>query len=242
MFQDFTKLECPFVRKTYQVNKEHWEAHGSKLQLRSPEVYLVTPQINPGYEWVLEHPDTFACEKLDGTNVGLRTEKGRLMEVQNRANPIDLLQVMRGPTFIIEGIFNAIAKGYVKETGLQFGELIGPKLQGNPLRLKNHIWYPFTKARQHLRYNSFNLHPKDFWSWSEWFRLGLHSRFMQKSKELEGEADFAEGLVFTNDTIGIPDHPRMAKLRRSMYPWFYWDKIEIYDIEPQWRNTPPVGA
>jgi len=29
--------------------------HGRKLQLRTPEVYLVVNEINPGYEWVFEN-------------------------------------------------------------------------------------------------------------------------------------------------------------------------------------------
>jgi hypothetical protein len=68
---DYPKLHCPFVRKTYEVNQDDWRKHGRKLQLRKPEVYLVTPEINPGYEWVFDDPDTIAVEKLDGTNVKL---------------------------------------------------------------------------------------------------------------------------------------------------------------------------
>ena len=47
---DFPKLECPFVRKTFEVNKEQWEKRGAPLGLREPEVYLVVNEINPGYE------------------------------------------------------------------------------------------------------------------------------------------------------------------------------------------------
>jgi len=37
-----------------------------------------------GYEWVFDNPEIFAVEKLDGSNVKIRTEGGRLIKVQNR--------------------------------------------------------------------------------------------------------------------------------------------------------------
>ncbi len=140
---DFPKLQCPFIRQTFKVDRSQWERHGSRLQLREPKVYLAVNRVNPGYEWVFDDPDTIAVEKLDGTNVKILTEKGRLVAVQNRLNVIDPLQVMKGKTFIIEGIFQAIGRGYVHEEGEQAGEVIGPKLQGNPYRLAVHEWYPF---------------------------------------------------------------------------------------------------
>lgn len=46
---------------------------------------------------------------------------------------------------------------------------------------------------------------------------------------------FAEGVVFTNQEISeIPGKPRMAKLRRNMFPWYYWDEIRIFDLEDHW--------
>ena len=119
---DFPKLHCPFIRQTYEVDRKQFKKLGRKLKLRNPEVYLVVDRVNPGYEWVFEDPDTFAVEKLDGTNVKLLTEGGRLVARQNRLNVIDPLQIMKGKTFIVEGIFMAIGKGYVKEDGEQSGE------------------------------------------------------------------------------------------------------------------------
>ena len=97
------------MRKIYKINRDDWKEHGSKLQLRTPEVYLVTPEVTPGYEWVLDHPDTFAVEKIDGSNVGVLAKKGRLVHVQNRENVVDLLQVMKGKTFISGGPTKATA-------------------------------------------------------------------------------------------------------------------------------------
>src|SRR3990167_4737875 len=137
---DFPKIHCPFIRQTFAVEKGGWEKNGARLGLRSPEVYLVVEQINPDYEWVFGDPETIAVEKLNGTNVKILTEKGRLSAVQNRKNVIDPLQVLHGKTFLIEGIFQAIGKGYVKEDGEQAGEVIGPKVNGNPYQLPVHEW------------------------------------------------------------------------------------------------------
>ncbi|MCF6177673.1 MAG: hypothetical protein L3J71_18105 [Victivallaceae bacterium] len=111
---DFPKMECPFIKKNFGVNREQWKKFGSKLHLREPKAYLVTDNVNPGYEWVFEDSETIAVEKLDGSNVKIRTENGRLVAVQNRLNVIDPLQIIKGKTFIIEGIFTAIGKGCVK--------------------------------------------------------------------------------------------------------------------------------
>src|SRR5437762_2426041 len=124
---DFPKLYCPFIRKIFKVTVEDWKEHGRLFQLREPEVYLVVNQINPGFEWVFEDSETIAVEKLDGTNVKILTQNGRLVAVQNRLNIIDPLQVITGKTFIIEGIFQAIGRDYVKHDGEQVGEVIGPK-------------------------------------------------------------------------------------------------------------------
>jgi hypothetical protein len=207
------------------VNEEDWKKYGKKLQLRTQEVYLVVNEINPGYEWVFENTDTICVEKLNGSNIKLLTNDGRLEVVQNRKNIIDPLQVIKGKTFLLEGVFQAIGKGYVKLDGEQCGELIGPKLQGNPYRLNVHLWYPFEKCINHLSYRSFHGHDRTFDNWSVWFKDYLVSRFASK----RGEKDImAEGVVFYNLRRKAENKPYMAKLRRDMYDWFYSDKIEIY--------------
>ncbi|MDO8519568.1 MAG: hypothetical protein Q7T11_05335, partial [Deltaproteobacteria bacterium] len=132
ILSDFPKIQCPFIRQTFPVNPEDWKKKGPPMGLRGPEVYLAVEQIQPGFEWVFEDPDTIAVEKLNGSNVKIFTEKGRLVAMQNRKNVIDPLQIMHGKTFLIEGIFQSVGKGYVKEDGEQAGDLIGPKVNGNP--------------------------------------------------------------------------------------------------------------
>lgn len=235
---DFPKMQCPLIRQTFKVDKEQWRKHGSRLQLRSPEAYLVVDRVNPGFEWVFEDEETIAVEKLDGTNVKLLTEDGRLIALQNRLNVIDPLQIIKGRTFIIEGIFRAIAKGYVALDGEQAGEVIGPKLQGNPYGLEVHEWYPFTKAIADLSYRSFHEHERTLDNWSTWFKDWLISRYHTKRspKGTQGEKVMAEGVVFYNLKRKAEAKSWMAKLRRDMFPWYYSDHIDIFDYNQAGRD------
>ncbi len=51
--KDFPKLHTPFKREMIS------------------EDYLVTPQVDPDYEWVFKDEGVRAVDKLDGTNIGL---------------------------------------------------------------------------------------------------------------------------------------------------------------------------
>jgi hypothetical protein len=236
---DFPKLHCPFIRQTFKVNKDDWKRCGSQFQLREPEAYLVVNRVNPGFEWVFDDPETIAVEKLDGTNVKILTENGRLVAVQNRLNVIDPLQVIKGKTFIIEGVFQAIGKDYVKTDGEQVGEVIGPKLQGNPYKLDVHLWYPFEKAIADLRYKSFHEHDRTFDNWSSWFKTGLVSRFFTKRASKLGlsEVVMAEGIIFYNLKRRAEGKTWMAKLRRNMFDWYYTDGIRIEEYQPEGRDS-----
>jgi hypothetical protein len=228
---DFPKVHCPFERRLYKVDKEEWKAHGSKLKLKHPQVYLVTKKINPGYEWVFDDPATIAVEKLDGTNIKILTKNGRLEKLQNRLNVIDPLLIMKGKFFILEGVFNSIDKGYVENDGEQTGELIGPKLQGNPYELSMHEWYPFSKAVTDLAYRSFLEHERTFENLNSWFKDHLYSRYFTKraSKLSLDKKIFAEGVIFYNLKRKAENQTYMAKLRRDMFDWYYTDKIQVFD-------------
>ena len=230
---DFPKILCPFIRKTFQVDVDAWKKHGARLQLRQPNAYLVVEQVMPDYEWVFDDKHTIAIEKLDGTNVKLKTEKGRLIAVQNRKNVIDLLQVVKGNTAIIEGVFNAISKGLVEMDGEQAGEVIGPKLQGNPYKLLGHEWIPFTTMVERLQYRSFHEHDRTFDNWSSWFKDFLPSRLFTKRARKLGleETVMAEGVVFYNLQRKAEHKTWRAKLRRDMFPWFYQPDITILDYD-----------
>ena len=231
---NFPKLYCPFIRKSFDIDKNDWKKYGRALQLRKPDVYLVINRINPGYEWVFDDPDTIAIEKLNGTNLKVFTEKGRLIAVQNRKNPIDILQVMKGQFHLLEGVFQSIGKGYVEKDGEQAGELIGPKVQGNPYELLTHLWYPFEKAIKHLRYNSFDEHERTFENWSDWFEKYLFSRFATKRGRTK---IFAEGIVFYNLKRKEEGKIWRAKIRRDMFPFFY-SKVQIKDLFTWYYKEP----
>lgn len=237
ILSDFPKLQCPFIRQTFIVNHEHFKTMGSRFGLRAPEVYLAVDRVNPGYEWVFEDPDTIAVEKLNGTNIKLKTERGRLVALQNRKNVLDPLQIVGGKNYIIEGIFRSIGKNYVKADGEQAGELIGPKVQGNPYKLDFHEWYPFEKAVDNLRYKSFHGHERTFDNWSGWFKDWLHSRYYNKIAAKKGIDDkvFAEGVVFYNLRRRAENQTWMAKLRRDMFDWFY-EGLEISGYDKRGRD------
>ncbi len=229
LLSDFPKLECPFIRRTYPIDRDDFKRHGSTLKLREPVVYVVENQINPGYEWVFEDPDTFAVEKLDGTNVKLKCEGGRLVALQNRKNVIDPLQIGHGKTFIVEGVLRSLQKDWIYPDGEQCGEVLGPKLQGNPYKLTDHVWYPFDLAVKQLRYKSFEKYERTFDNWSAWFKDYLFSLFYCSShKVVHKDCDvMAEGVIFYNLKRREQRKPYMAKLRRDMFRWYYEDKVRI---------------
>lgn len=193
--KDFPKIEAPFIRK---------EIKGR---------YVVTPEINPGYEWVFNDDSVMALEKLNGTNVSIVIENGVINSVWNRTQRIPFFN--KGKRHIIDGLLESFERGHMAllPDGQHFGELIGPKVNGNPYKLEKHIWIPFnTYCRKHLRYKSWGKYPKTFEAISEWFK-----ELMPLYSLMKGNKDgYVEGIVFTH-----PDG-RMAKLRRDMFK-FYWE-------------------
>lgn len=189
---DMQKIESPFVRQ--EINGE----------------YVVTPEIAEGYEWVFEDPSVMAVEKLDGTNVSVVMEEGKLISLLNRLNPKPF-----GPLDNHDYIFG-IRVAYIKGriplfTGQYFGELMGPKIQKNFLKLNAPEWFPFQYLQKHCCYNSFHKYPRTFENISKWFQNDLFSLMYVK---LHKEKVQPEGIVFTH-----PDG-RMAKLRVDMFDWY----------------------
>ena len=196
--KDMPKLESPFIRKLlYNGN------------------YIVTPEIAKGYEWVFEDSQVMAIEKLNGTNVSIIIQEGIVIAVFNRTERIPFIN--KGKKWIIEGLLNSNERGYLEflGDGQHFGELIGPKVNGNPYKLKEHLWIPFeTFCQKHLVYKSWGKYPKNFEIISNWFKelIPLYSCMVHGE---EGRKNgFVEGIVFTH-----PDG-RMAKIRKDMFEWF----------------------
>ena len=193
MIKDMPKLHSPFVRKVVG------------------DAYIVTPEIDPEYKWVFEDDKVMAIEKLHGTNVSILIEDGVIKSIWNRTERLPFFN--KGKQYIIEGLMESFSRGYMEflPDGQHFGELIGPKVNGNPYKLDKNVWIPFTGyAREHLAYKSWGKYPKTFEAISEWFKT-LMPLYALKRGDKEG---FVEGVVFTH-----PDG-RMAKLRKDMFEWW----------------------
>ena len=197
---DYPKIKCPFVR-------EKIKGH-----------YVVTPQIEEGYEWVFEDPGVKAVDKLHGTNLCCMFDKGILIHIDNRStrvleDPCACLTANMSSAIVrmIEGVLHALERGWIENdfTGRVYGELIGPTINGNLHQMVTHYFVPFDYLQKKCHWKSWvnNKYPKNFESLSNWFKE-LPSLFSQRMKANEG---LAEGLVFYH-----PDG-RLAKLRRDMF-------------------------
>lgn len=198
---DFPKIKSPFVRENIDGR------------------YVVTPQIEPGYEWVFEDDGVLAVDKIHGTNVCVVIEGSVVVAIHNRANVLvarPQLDTRLGgnPWRAIEGVVNN-SRNLKNREGRIYGELIGPDINGNLHGLDRHMFVPFDYLKSTCHWKSWvrNEYPKTFESIREWFR-GLISLY---TRRITGRSSLAEGLVFHH-----PDG-RMAKLRLDMFDW-YWNK------------------
>jgi hypothetical protein len=201
---DMPKIECPFIRK---------EINGR---------YLITNEINPGYDWVFNDETVMAIEKLHGTNVSIYIQDGTITGCWNRTERLPFFN--KGKTHIIEGLLSSYSRGWMEfmPDGQHFGECIGEKINGNPYKIKGHLWIPFeTYCQEHLKYKSWGKYPKDFDTISGWFKEGLIPLFSSMQGDRNG---FVEGIVFTH-----PDG-RMAKIRRDMFDWYEGKRHKEKDV------------
>lgn len=199
---DFPKIKSPFMRK---------EINGK---------YVVTPQIEPGYEWVFEDEGVLAVDKLHGTNVCCIFDDGRLIAIDNRATrimerPSIFTELSAIQACMIKGVLSAIERGWIdkKFTGRLYGELVGPTINENIHCVSTYYFVPFPYLKKKCFWKAWlsNKYPKTFESISGWFKP-LNSIF---TKRIRNESARAEGLVFHH-----PDGKRMAKLRRDMFDWY----------------------
>lgn len=200
---DMPKLDSPFVREENENGN-----------------YVITDQIQEGYEWVFKNDNVTAIEKLDGTNVSLVIRDGHVVAVYNRQHRVPAFN--KNKDYITRGVLNSMQRGYVNmKDGQWFGELVGPKVQGNPYDLDEHLWIPFQRySWQHLEYKSWGKYPKTFKSISKWFKDGLiplfYSNIHGVSFDKAAENCEPEGIVFTD-----PDTMKMAKIRYDMFNWYH---------------------
>ena len=207
------KLESPFIRKI--ING----------------AYVVTPEINPEYQWVFEggEKDVACMEKLDGTSCSVLIENATITGIWNRKNRIPFFG--KGTKAIIEGILESYDKGYCElQDGQHFGELIGRKFAKNPMKIEGHLWIPFNSfGMKRLVYNSWHKYDKTFEGISDWFRKpieegGIFSLFARR-RGLELQP---EGVVFHNLKTG-----KMCKLRRDMFDFYTGRRHGGHEPKPE---------
>lgn len=223
--------------KNFRCEKTFWDFYqGVDSPIRKTKILQISlcnrfncKDINFVYDLSIEGNNNYFTRDtlVHNSNIKLFTNEDRLLFALNRANYLDL-QSLKGKLFLNEGILEAIQRSYVESSGEQAGELMGPKLQGNPYNLDRHLWYPFKKAFDSLSYKSFHDHDRTFDNWSSWFENHLKSIFYTKiHKTSFAAAPFAEGVVFTSPSRKEKGLISMAKLRRDMFRWYYEPHIEI---------------
>lgn len=147
--------------------------------------YIVTPEIEPGFEWVFTDPTVQAIEKLDGTNVSVVMEDGQLKVLANRKNliPFDTLDTNR----FIQGVRHWIDRGNtLPANGQHFGELMGPHIQ----QKTSWNWivrfgFPLDYLKEKASYRSYHKYPKTYDNISAWFKDGLFSLMYQRFHEAQ---------------------------------------------------------
>lgn len=199
---DFQKIKSPFIR-----------AHNERGE------YVVTPEIEPGYEWIFED-GVRAVDKLHGTNICVHFKDGNVIAIDNRTTrvlqvPIEITSKNKGSkSRFLLGILNSAEKGWLEtfENGRIYGELIGPDINTNLHGTPYPLFVPFSYLYDRCHWKSWinNKYPKTFPAISEWFK-SLNSLFTERVFKTQV---LAEGLVFCH-----PDG-RMAKLRRDMFDWY----------------------
>jgi hypothetical protein len=173
------------------------------------ENFKVTEKIREGCEWVFAGEGT-PTEKLDGTNVRLTIRAGQCVRVEKRRNP-SKVQKKNG---IIDGwyvdadeygqedkwLFEAVRNTDVSKwpDGEHSCEALGPKIQGNPLELQQHLCVPFN-----LEIPTYDDIPRSY--------AGLRKTLAELQSKFS-PAHLAEGIVFHH-----PDG-RRAKIKRKDFP------------------------
>lgn len=215
MIKDMPKIHCPFVR----------------VEDEETNTYKVIDEINTdddgnSYDWVFNDPRTMAIEKIDGTNVSVVIQNGQVTDVFNRTNRIPLMPTDTYHQRIIKGILNTLSRGYLDMliNGQYFGELVGPKINGNHHKLDDWLFVPFkTYAQKKLKYKSYGKYGTDFDSLESWFKDGLIPLFNARERRVQFsncKHRFVEGIMFTHPEPEDIDTLPYAKLRYDMYPWY----------------------
>jgi RNA ligase len=199
---DFHKIKSPFIRKTNEKGE-----------------YVVTPDLEPGYEWIFED-GVRAVDKLHGTNICVHFHNGKIIAIDNRSTrilqiPFEISGKNQGnKSRFLLGVLNSVERGWLEsfQEGRVYGELIAPEINTNLHETPYPLFVPFSYLYDRCHWKSWvnNKYPKNFNAISEWFK-NINSLFTERVFK---KSVMAEGLVFWH-----PDG-RQAKLRRDMFDWY----------------------
>ena len=212
--KDFPKLESPFSRELINNN------------------FILTSKFNSDYKWIFDKEKVIASEKLDGTNVSVIVEKGKVIGIYNRKNKIEILSNKKDFRFI-EGINHSIYKERFRtnKSGQFFGELIGPSIQKNAYKEEKNIWIPFSYLLEKCSYKFWFKFIEENIENNKFDEKNIFNKINDIFKDLwslyyrrkTGDKIFAEGIVFHNKETG-----KMCKLRRDMFSWYKGDSHDFY--------------
>lgn len=210
------------------------------------------------FSWVFDRAaEVEAIEKLDGTNMAVYIEHENGSFSVTRAatrmgnkemNEVLPLGQKTNHHYITRAVQNSVQRGYIQNVaeehgeGWFFGEAIGPKFQGNPHEMDEHLFVPFDWIRDKLEYKSYGKYSTEFEDIRDWFKGGENGLFSLFASRMKGQSleesrpkngTFIEGLMFihpdfegrirpTDFTLGNDGQSvkEIAKLRRDMFDPF----------------------
>ncbi len=166
--------------------------------------FKVTSTVREDCAWVLDG-EGLATEKLDGANVRLTVRAGQVVRLEKRRNPsktqkaqgiidgwyVDTDEASSDDRWMIDAVHNTDTSDW--PDGEHACEALGPKFQGNPLGLSEHLCVPFN-----LEIPTYDA-PRDFESLQA---------FLAEIESSYSPGNLAEGIVFHH-----PDG-RRAKIKR----------------------------
>jgi hypothetical protein len=183
---------------------------------------IVQDKIKEGFEWVFEKESVIAVEKLDGQNVAVTfNDQGEITGIYSREG--DEKSVKKGDVEFFEGVSRAMELNWDEylDEKVEYGELVGPRVKGNPYDLDKHFWVPFKRANEKLKFKSWGKYEKDYESISNWLNpdiFGLPPLFYSNRHgvdfETAKEEGYTEGIIFYDKETG-----KRAKIRTDMFPW-----------------------
>jgi hypothetical protein len=230
----FPKVQSPFKR-------EH-DTEGN---------YLATDNIKDDFRWVFERADEVdAVEKIHGTNVAVKISDSHVESLATRLGNRDMQTVdvfgNRKYHYVTRGVQNSLNRGYLdtdKYEDWVYGELVGPKFQGNRYNLDENIFIPFDWLRRKATYRSYGKYSVKYDGISEWFENNIFSLFhslmhgTQFDEVKVSNGYFVEGVIFVHPDLDGRVRPsdmninssdeyesttnQIAKLRRDMFGWYY---------------------